>query len=194
MSPYPVTRPLDYSRHPTCLKISSSSLRLLSSTCRRPLSSASRIRRWRSASMENAWILRSSCRRISSLLRKSSVSPSEDPSSCDIASSTSSSWSNDTSIYQYNVSVYRMFWVWSMQDHNKLLNNEIDNSITKENNFAMYYFCVCFEQILQKTKSVYETWIYMCLGRQQSQSIYFHYKSHNQGHIDLGVIWIKGFH
>ena len=59
----------------TCLNISSSSRRLLSSTCRRPDSSASRILLSRSASMLNAWILLSSCSRINSFDRKSSMSP-----------------------------------------------------------------------------------------------------------------------
>lgn len=60
-----------YNRTMTCahtsLKISSSSLRLRSSTCLLPLSSASCIRRSLSASSVKAWILRSSWRRISSL-------------------------------------------------------------------------------------------------------------------------------
>ena len=45
----------------TCLKISSSSLLLRSSNCLLPLSSASLTRRWRSASIANAWMRRSSC-------------------------------------------------------------------------------------------------------------------------------------
>ena len=75
----------------TCLKISSSSRRRRSSTCRRPLSSASRMRRCRSASMEKAWMRRSSCRRISSLPRKSNMSPRLPPSTRLSASSTSDS-------------------------------------------------------------------------------------------------------
>ena len=44
----------------TCLKTSSSSRLLLSSNCLRPLSSASRIRLFRSANMANAWMRLSS--------------------------------------------------------------------------------------------------------------------------------------
>ena len=44
----------------TCLNISSSCRRMRSSTWRRPDSSASRMRRWRSANTENAWMRRSS--------------------------------------------------------------------------------------------------------------------------------------
>lgn len=76
----------------TCLKISSSSRLLLSSTCLRPLSSASLMRLWRSANMEKAWIRRSSCRRISSLLRKSNISPRLRPSTLARASSTNDSY------------------------------------------------------------------------------------------------------
>ena len=81
-----------YRHRLTCLKISSSSRRLLSSICLRPLSSASRTRRRLSASMEKAWILRSSCRRINSLLRKSTTSPTLQPSTWLSASSTSDSY------------------------------------------------------------------------------------------------------
>lgn len=75
----------------TCLKTSSSSRRRRSSTCLLPLSSASLILLWRSASMEKAWILLSSCSRTSSLLRKSMVSANEEPSNWLIASSTNNS-------------------------------------------------------------------------------------------------------
>lgn len=63
------------------LNIWSSSLKRLCSTWRRPLSSASRILRCRSASMAKAWILRSSCSLTSSLDRKSNMSASALPSS-----------------------------------------------------------------------------------------------------------------
>lgn len=63
------------------LNIWSSSRRRLCSTCRRPLSWASRIRRCRSASMAKAWILLSSCSLTSSLDRKSNISASTLPSS-----------------------------------------------------------------------------------------------------------------
>ena len=64
-----------------CRKISSSSRLRLSSTWRRPLSSASRIRRCLSANMANAWILRSSCSLISSLDKKSNIFARTLPSS-----------------------------------------------------------------------------------------------------------------
>lgn len=63
------------------LNIWSSSCRRLSSTWRRPLSSASRILRCRSASMARAWTLLSSCSLTSSLDRKSNMSASTHPSS-----------------------------------------------------------------------------------------------------------------
>ena len=78
----------------TCLKTSSSSRLLLSSTCLRPLSSASLIRLCLSANIEKAWIRRSSCRRISSLLRKSNMSPRLWPSTFARASSTRDSWNH----------------------------------------------------------------------------------------------------
>lgn len=83
----------------TCLKISSSSRLLLSSTCRLPLSSASRILLCRSANMENAWTLRSSCSRISSLLRKSTILPRVAPSKSLSASSTNDSCQQNAYIY-----------------------------------------------------------------------------------------------
>ena len=63
------------------LNIWSSSCRRLCSTWRRPLSSASRIRRCRSASMARAWTRLSSCSLTSSLDRKSNMSASTLPSS-----------------------------------------------------------------------------------------------------------------
>lgn len=63
----------------TCLKISSSSLRLRSSTCLLPLSSASRRRRSLSARSVKAWILRSSWRWISSLDKASNRCSSSAP-------------------------------------------------------------------------------------------------------------------
>lgn len=77
---------------PTCLKISSSSLRRLSSNCRSPDSSASLILRSLSASIEYAWMRRSSSSRISSFVRKSSMSPSVSPSTALSSSSMRSSW------------------------------------------------------------------------------------------------------
>lgn len=62
------------------INIWSSCFRRLCSTWRRPLSSASRMRRWRSASMAKAWILLSSCSLTSSLDRKSNISASTLPS------------------------------------------------------------------------------------------------------------------
>lgn len=63
----------------TSRKIWSSSLRRRSSACLLPLSSASRLRRSRSASSVKAWMRRSSCRRISSLERVSNTYSSSAP-------------------------------------------------------------------------------------------------------------------
>lgn len=79
----------------TCLKISSSSLRLRISTCLLPLSSASRMRRCLSASMEKAWMRRSSCRRMSSFVRKSNMSPRLWLSTWDSDSSIRDSWNRE---------------------------------------------------------------------------------------------------
>ena len=76
----------------TCLKISSSSRLRLSSTCLRPLSSASLIRLCLSANIEKACILLSSWSLVSSLLRKSNISPRLCPSTLARASSTWDSW------------------------------------------------------------------------------------------------------
>lgn len=107
------THASEHTKARTCLKSSSSSARRRSSICLLPASSASLRRRSLSASRAKAWILRSSCRWISSLDRVSNRCASSAPTTLAWDASCWADWAERTGSRIGLVGVCQCMCMWT---------------------------------------------------------------------------------